>query len=488
MSVASSRILILAEPVLVTRMSCNRGWKGADFTLKSYAALISIQNNATFLSDLFRGDGFYFPMPLINNGGLKMKKAKLIALLASLSLILFLTASCDKDKKEAAMSSSEAGKVYVIGSSLAITGPTSDAGSPYAKGIEDYCRYTNDEKILGNDTVDCIIRDDAYKTETTKRNFEDFLTQGMVIYLNYSTGSTLALKQDFEEVKIPVLPASFHAGNLENSNYIFLPIASYSEQAIGLVEYIVQNDKGGTPKFALFLHPSAFGRGPLEDVKKALAAGLKAELVEVVEHGKDLDSTATIKRLISKGVKYVISQTVQPPVATLLKDAKRLGLSATSFGEDGKLTFLGCHYAGGPDLIALAGDAAEGTFWTTSYTMTIEQGENALPIQLAKRYGRDAELGKSQNYENGISVTQIAIEAMKRVKDKGGTISKASLYDELNLMNGANDYSPGTTVGPVSFSKTDRSGVDTLQLYKATNGEYHSYGKPFVSEYYGKIK
>ncbi len=379
-------------------------------------------------------------------------------------------------------------KTYVIGLSIAITGPTSDVGSPYAKGVEDYCKFTNDAKLLGNDKVECIIRDDAYQTATTKRNFEDYMDQDMVIYLNYSTGSTLGLKRDFEEEEIAVLPASFHAGNLDDSNYIFLPIASYSEQALGLVEYIVNNHKGGKPKFALFLHPSAFGRGPLEDVKKGITAGLQAELVEVVEHGKDLDYTAMIKRLLSKGVQYVVSQTVQPPVATLLKDAQRLGKAANSFGEKGKLTFLGAHYAGGPDLVALAGTAANGTFWTTSYTMTIEQGSDAIPIHLAKTYGRGEDLGKSQNYMNGIMVCQIAIEAMKRAKAKGKSIGKATLYEELNAMNGANAYSPGTTVGPVTFSKSDRSGVDSLQLYRAVDGVFRSYGKPFTSEYYRKIK
>ncbi|MBU2512670.1 ABC transporter substrate-binding protein [bacterium] len=407
-----------------------------------------------------------------------MKNTKL-ALIGGLSAAIFLIFL---------VAQNVSAETYVIGSSIAITGPTSDVGSPYAKGIEDYCKFTNDANVLGKDRVECIVRDDAYQTANTKRNFEDYMDQDMVIYLNYSTGSTLGLKKDFEEEKIPVLPASFHAGNLDESNYIFLPIASYSEQAIGLVEYVVANHKEGTPKFALFLHPSAFGRGPLEDVKKALAAGLKAELVEVVEHGNDLDYTATITRLLSKGVSYVISQTVQPPVATLLKDANRLGKAASSFGEKGKLTFLGCHYAGGPDLVALAGSAADGTFWTTSYTMTIEQGAEAIPIHLAKAYGRDTDLGKSQNYMNGIMAAQIAIEAMKRVKAKGGKISKASLYDELNLMNGANAYSPGTTVGPVTFSKTDRAGVDTLQLYLATDGVFRSYGKPFTSEFYGKIK
>ena len=379
-------------------------------------------------------------------------------------------------------------ETYVIGSSLAITGPTSDAGNPYSKGIVDYCKYTNDMKLLGNDKVKCIVRDDAYQTATTKRNFEDFMDQDMVIYLNYSTGSTLGLKKDFEEEKIPVLPASFHAGNLEKSDYIFLPIASYSEQAIGLVEYVVKNHKGGTPKIALFLHPSAFGRGPLADVKKAIAAGLKADLVEVVEHGKNLDNTAMIKRLLSKKVQYVISQTVQSPVATLLKDASRLGKVASKFGQKGKLTFMGAHYTGGNDLIALAGKASENYFWTTSYTLTsVESAGTDAQRALAKRYGRDSKVAESHNYTNGIMVTQVAVEAIRRAKTKGMKISKKALYDELNQMNGFNSYYPGTTVGPVAYSKTDRAGVDTLQLYKVKTGVFRAVGNPFVPEFAKKI-
>ena len=37
-----------------------------------------------------------------------------------------------------------AGETYKMGLSLAITGPTSDAGDPYSKGAEDYVKYVND--------------------------------------------------------------------------------------------------------------------------------------------------------------------------------------------------------------------------------------------------------------------------------------------------------------------------------------------------------
>jgi branched-chain amino acid transport system substrate-binding protein len=383
----------------------------------------------------------------------------------------------------------QAGEVYKLALSLAITGPTSDAGNPYSKGVADYFKYVNDMKILGDDKIDCTIRDDQYKTDVTKRNFEEFLDMGIVFYLNYSTGSTLALKKDFEEEQMPTIPASFHAGNLIDSNYIFLPIASYSAQAIGLAEYIVNNNKGGTPKVAMFLHPSAFGRGPLSDVQKAVKAGLKMEIVEVVEHGKDLDNTAMLKRLKSKGVRYVISQTIQSPVATMIKDAARLGIAAKTFGEEGKLTFLGCHYTGGNDLIALAGSAAENFYWTTSYTITSEPGVGTdAQLALAKRYGRDDKTANSHNYANGIMVAQVAAEVILRTKAKGKKINKQTLYEEIQEMNGLNSFYPVTTVGPVTYSKTDHAGVDTLQLYTVKNGEFVSVGKPFIPVYTGKIK
>lgn len=378
-------------------------------------------------------------------------------------------------------------EVYKLALSLAITGPTSDAGNPYAKGVEDYFNYVNDTKLLGEDRIACDIRDDQYKTDVTKRNFEEFLDQGIVFYLNYSTGSTLALKRDFEEEKMPTIPASFHAGNLIDSNYIFLPIASYSDQTIGLAEYVVRHHKGAEPpKAAMFIHPSAFGRGPVEDLKKAIEAGLKMELVEVVEHGKDLDNTATLQRLMSKNVQYVLCQTVQSPVATLLNDAQRLAVNAGNFGEKGKITFLGAHYTGGNDLIALAGTSSENFFWTTSYRLTSEPGVGTdAQLALAKKYGRDEKTANSYNYTNGIMVAQVAAEVIRRAKSQGKAINKETLYQEMLAMNGYNAFYPVTTVGPVTYSKDDHAGVDALQLYVVKDGVFRSVGTPFRPEYSG---
>ena len=379
----------------------------------------------------------------------------------------------------------QAGETYKLGLSLAITGPTSDAGNPYSKGVEDYMRFVNDTKLLGDGVIDCPIRDDQYETAVTKRNFEDFLDQGIVLFLSYATGANLALAKDFDEVKIPVIPASFHKGIIDAAKYIFLPIASYSHQYVGLGEYVAKHHKGGgVPKVALFIHPSAFGRAPVEDFKAAVAKGMKLDIVEVVEHGKDLDNSALLQRLSSKGVQYVLCQTVQSPVVTLINDSQRLGLTAKTFGEPGKITFLGAHYTGGNDLIALAGSAAENFYWTTSYRLTSEKGPwTDWQLDLAKKYGRDEKTANSHNYTNGIMAAQVAVEAIRRVRESGQKVTRDALYQTLNQMNGAKAYQPLTTVGPVDYSPTDRMGVDTLQLYVVKDGVFRAEGQPFKPQY-----
>ncbi len=385
--------------------------------------------------------------------------------------------------------SSWAGEVYKLGFSGAITGPTSDAGNPLSKGIEDWFKYVNDNKLLGDDKIECTIRDDQYKTDVTKRNFEEYLDDGIVFYLNYSTGSTLGLKQDFEEEMMPTVPSSYHEGNLVDANYIFIPVATYSENMVALAEYVSKNHKGSDkPKVALFIHPSAFGRGPVDDTKKAVAAGLNMDIIEVVEHGKDLDNSAMLKRLMSKGVQYVISHTVQSPVATMLKDASRLNVNAKSFGEDGKLTFLGAHYTGGADLIALAGDAAEGFLWTCSYNLTTESNDKTKEqLALAKAYGRDEKAANSHNYAAGILQAQIPTQAIIMAKKAGLEVNPENLNKMMNEMNGAKALDSFAAVGPASYSKDDHVGVDVVNIYKVDGGQFKAISS-VESEYMKKLR
>ncbi|MHB8765211.1 MAG: ABC transporter substrate-binding protein, partial [Deferrisomatales bacterium] len=52
----------------------------------------------------------------------------------------------------------QAAETFKLALSLAITGPTSDAGVPYSMGADDYVKYVNDNKVLGDNKVVIDIR------------------------------------------------------------------------------------------------------------------------------------------------------------------------------------------------------------------------------------------------------------------------------------------------------------------------------------------
>ncbi len=364
-------------------------------------------------------------------------------------------------------------KVHIMWSG-AITGPTSDAGKYYAQGIEDYCNYINDTGYVAGVEFVCEVRDDQYNNANTLRNFEEAVDRGDPIFLGYSTGGTLQLKPLIQEVGLPFIPASYHIGNIDppDNDYIFLPIPSYSEQVIAILEYIAKATPGA--KVAMVVHPSPFGRAPVEDAKKA-AAELGITIVEVQEASKNLDNTATLKRFENKGVQYIVYQNVAGPVATMIKDAQRLGLN---------IKHAGAHYAGGPDLLRLAGPAAEGFLWVTSYYMPDEDNDGARFVkELGAKYGRPADTIESVHYPSGMLAAAIAIEAIKEAKDAGKKISPETVYQALLKM----DWPNKLAVGPVTYSKDDHVGVDMLRVLEAKDGRFVPITEPFSSQLFRKV-
>ena len=290
------------------------------------------------------------------------------------------------------------------------------------------------------------------------------------------------MKIDFEQEEIPVIPASLHFDILTDSNYIFFPMASYSEQVVALGEYIDTFHPANTPKVALYVHPSTFGRSPAAALNEAVNYGLNIDITETIEHVTGLDISAMLTRFVSQNVQYVICQTVQAPVAELLTVAENLGITASTFGEPGKITFLGAHYTGGNFLISLTGSALTDYYWITSFIGTAEESEGRdKQWALADLYGRSSETANSYLYTHGIMVAQTITEVIKRLKSKNLEVTRSTIKNEIELMNGNNNFMPETTVGPVTFSSSDHTGVNTLQIYNIQENAFKAYGDPFVS-------
>ncbi|WP_165738911.1 ABC transporter substrate-binding protein [Thermus thermophilus] len=367
----------------------------------------------------------------------------------------------------------------------AITGPTSDAGAPYGAAVEDYCKWANERKLVPGVVFNCVVRDDQYNNANTQRFFEEAVDRFKIpVFLSYATGANLQLKPLIQELRIPTIPASMHIELIDppNNDYIFLPTTSYSEQVVALLEYIARQKKGA--KVALVVHPSPFGRAPVEDARKA-ARELGLQIVDVQEVGSgNLDNTALLKRFEQAGVEYVVHQNVAGPVANILKDAKRLGL---------KMRHLGAHYTGGPDLIALAGDAAEGFLWATSFYMAYEDTPGIrLQKEIGRKYGRPENFIESVNYTNGMLAAAIAVEAIRRAQERFKRITNETVYQAIVGMNGPNAFKPGFAVSTkqgveIDFTKSEHTGAEGLRILEAKGGRFVPVTEPFTSALFRKV-
>ncbi|WP_027892499.1 ABC transporter substrate-binding protein [Calidithermus chliarophilus] len=368
----------------------------------------------------------------------------------------------------------------------AITGPTSDVGGPYAAAIEDYCKYANEQKLIPGYTLNCIVRDDQYQNPNAQRILEEALDRNKpAVYLGYATGAMLALKSLVQEVKLVTIPASAHIGLIDppDNTYMFLPTSSYSEQVVALLEYIARQKKGA--KVALVVNPSPFGRAVLDDARKA-ATQLGLSIVDVQEvGGNNLDNTALLRNLDSKGTEFIIHQNVAGPVANILKDAKKLGL-------DKKIKQLGAVYTGGNDLIRLAGDAAEGYLWASSY-YTLDEDTPGMKLhrELAAKYNRGT-LGQSHNYTAGLLAAAIAVETMKRALQRFGKIDNTTFYNALVGMNGPNSFNPGFVVKTanspeIDFTKSEQTGGEGLRVLEVKGGKFVPITQPFTSTLFRKV-
>jgi len=369
----------------------------------------------------------------------------------------------------------------------AITGPTSDAGAPYGAAVEDYCKYANERKLVPGVTFNCVIRDDQYNNANTQRFLEEAVDRFKIpVFLSYATGANLQLKPLIQELKLPTLPASMHIGLIDppNADYFFLPTTSYSEQVVALLEYIARQKKGA--KVALVINPSPFGRAPVEDAKKA-AQQLGLQIVDVQEVGAgNLDNTALLKRFEQAGVEYIVHQNVVGPVANILKDAKRLGL-------DKKFKQLGAHYTGGPDLINLAGEAAEGFLWATSFYLYEEDTPGIrLQKEIGQKYGRPEALIRSVNYTNGMLAAAIAVEAIRRAQERFKRVTNETVYQAIVSMNGPNAFKPGFAVSTkrgmeIDFTKSEHTGAEGLRILEAKGGRFVPVTEPFTSALFRKV-
>lgn len=176
-----------------------------------------------------------------------------------------------------------------IGMSAAFSGPSRALGIELYRGALAYINYANQQRLLGEDHLVVLARDDGYQPGPAVQNTIDLVEKRRVFLLfNYVGTPTvtrvLPLLKMFSKSHLFLLfpfTGAEPQRRLPYRDFVFNLRPSYLQETKGLVENLLQV---GRRRIAIFYQADAYGRSGWVGVHRTLAAhGLKI-LAEATYH------------------------------------------------------------------------------------------------------------------------------------------------------------------------------------------------------------
>ncbi|NSL53051.1 ABC transporter substrate-binding protein [Calidifontibacillus erzurumensis] len=406
-----------------------------------------------------------------------MEKRKFLSILAMIVLAIGLLAGCSgggnqstqtqpasgnesDGKSEEAASSTEVKGTIKIGGLFDLTGGTGDVGTPYAEGEKAYFDYLSTQDPVNGYKLELIGDDYAYKIPEATKLYQKLKSKDKVAaILGWGTGDTEALRQLVAADKLPFISASYSENlkNMDESPYNFLTAASYSDQARAVLKWIKDNHTEGTPKVALIYNDTAFGKSPIQDAKD-FAKEIGIEIVdEQIVDLKALDATSQLLNMQKKDPDYAIIQETWGATATILKDAKKLGLDTQ---------FIGLNWSTGEGLIPITGDAAEGFIGVVTHAFPYEDLPGMEEIRTYLESKGEKLEDKDQKFIQGWVAAKIMVEGVRLADDPTtGEGIRAGLEKITNL-------DLGGLAAPITFTPDNHGGTNQIRLAKVQNGKF----------------
>ncbi len=355
-----------------------------------------------------------------------------------------------------------------VGGLFDLTGITSDVGKPYAQGVRDGVQWVNEQGGINGKQIRLVEVDYGYKIPEAVAAYKRLVNDEKVIMINgWGTGDTEALKEVVNKDKIPYVSASFsgHLTDPTRTPYNFFVAPSYSDQLRAWLSWVKQDwkEKGKNPKVAFFYGDNAYGKSPIEAGRQfCKEKGIDLVDEEIVP-GAFQDATSQLLNMKKKEADYAYINVTTTGVATILRDAKKLGLT-TKFGSN--------PYGFSETLAAVAKEAAEGV---TGVMPHVPFGENVPGMKKlvdfhAKHHPNDTH---DALYVRGWTYVLVWSEALKRA-DKDKALTGEGVKAALEKLR---DFDLGGLTSSVSYSPTDHRPSTKTPIYMIRGGKLAKVGE-----------
>jgi branched-chain amino acid transport system substrate-binding protein len=297
------------------------------------------------------------------------------------------------------------------------TGDAAAYGQSQKEGVEIAVKEINAAGGVLGKKLEIVYGDDTGKPEQAANVALRLANQDEVVVLlgSISSPASLAASQVAAQTETPqiVITSTAQRITTQGNPWVFrstIPDTGFAESLAAFIAKKFPDKK----KYAFIYVNDDFGKGGFEKFNaKAQTLGMTLVADEKYARG-DLDFTGQLSRIRTANPDFIIEWSRYTEQALISKQKKQMGLNVPLLAGDGT-----------PKYLELAGDAAEGVYYPTDYSIPTAktQAGKDLVKKVKDTYNRNADYVHAQAYDAVLATA----EALKAA----GSTDKTKVRDAL---------------------------------------------------------
>jgi branched-chain amino acid transport system substrate-binding protein len=337
-----------------------------------------------------------------------------------------------------ASGSAAAGGTIKLGGGFALTGDESALDLPAANGAKLAVKEINAAGGVNGSQIDFIVHDSQYKMDVTAQTAKQFVEQDKVpLFIGYTdTDSVLASGPTFQAASIPFITVGATSPKIPSQVGDMMFLACFGDN--------VQAAVGAEYSYNTFGHNAYFLWDKGVEYTTLLGGYFKSRFTELGgtialedsydDKATDFSAQITKIKALSPQPDFYYVAAMPYNIGPLVKQFRDAGITGPIVGGDGYDT---------PDLVKVAGGAADNVYFTTHALMDATGGTDGIKkfiTDYKAEYGNDPENAFAAL---GYDTVYLMVDAIKRA----GSTDSAAVKSAIEATK---DF-PGIT-GKITFS------------------------------------
>lgn len=362
-------------------------------------------------------------------------------ILLGVILLLLFAGGCTKKNDEEI-------KIGVI---TPLSGEGATYGNATKRGVDLAVDEINQKGGIDGKKIVIVYEDDQIKAEVGTKAIQKLISIDKVPVILGAFGSSvsLAIAPIAEKSKVVLFSASSTADALKDAgDYFFRNVPPNSMQGKSAADFAI--DKLGAKNAAILYMNNDYGVSLTKSFEEVFVQKGGNILIKENYNPDDKDFRTQLSKIKEKSPEVIFYPGHYKESAQILKQAKELGIKAKFIGGDGSYS---------PELIGIAGNSSEGSYYTL---MAMGYGISDKEIKefsekFKTKYGEEPDVYSAYAFD--------AIKIIVKAIQEGGYISEG-IKNELYKMKDFKGVTGLTTFD--KFGEVDKP----FYIYEVKNGKF----------------